>query len=356
MPWTTPALRQVREMVRDDITSALSGVSMVGNSVLRVMSDANAGLAHLTLRYIDWLARQLMPDTAEVEWLDRHGDIWLTNADGTTGRKVAAFARGTVTMTGKWNTVVPAGTRLTSATTEYETQNQINLGEGPTNVNVIALDGGADGNLPAGEELNLVNSIVNVDSTATVVALDGGTDEETDDDLRTRVLLRIRNPPMGGDQMDYVEWTLAVSGVTRAWCNPLEMGIGTVTVRFMMDELRASDGGLPNSADILAVTTYLNTVRPVAVKDFFVLAPVPQGINFTISDLEADNAATRAAIDASVRSMLMQRAEPGQTIYRSWLDEAISEAPGVDHYELTFDDAVMASAGNIAVMGTITYA
>jgi len=32
-----PDLRQLRELARDDITAAVSGVSMVGNSVLRVI-------------------------------------------------------------------------------------------------------------------------------------------------------------------------------------------------------------------------------------------------------------------------------------------------------------------------------
>ena len=66
------------------------------NSVLRVLADNQGALCHLKLQYLDWLARQLLPDTAETEWLDRHGDIWLVNADGTTGRKLATLAAGTV--------------------------------------------------------------------------------------------------------------------------------------------------------------------------------------------------------------------------------------------------------------------
>ena len=66
----------------------------------------------------------------------------------------------------------------------------------------------------------------------------GGTDAETDDQLRARILHRIQNPPMGGAQADYVTWALAVPGVTRAWAAS-EQGIGTMTVRFLMDDLRA---------------------------------------------------------------------------------------------------------------------
>jgi len=78
-------------MVRDDVTIALNGAAMIGNNVLRVMSDGMAGLAHLNLRFIDWLALMLLPLTAEGEWLTRHGDIWLVNADGSTGNKAATY-------------------------------------------------------------------------------------------------------------------------------------------------------------------------------------------------------------------------------------------------------------------------
>src|SRR6516162_8149545 len=99
MPWSTPTLYQVRAMVRDDVTTSLQGAAVVGNTVLRVMADAQAGLARLILKYIDWLALQLMPDTAETEWLDRHGQIWLVNADGSTGRKLATPATGEAAFT-----------------------------------------------------------------------------------------------------------------------------------------------------------------------------------------------------------------------------------------------------------------
>ena len=101
MPWQTPSLREVRGLVRDNVRASLPGAdASIPNSVLRVLGDAQGGLCHLTLQYIDWLALQLLPDTAETEWLDRHGQIWLVNADGTKGRKQATFASGSATFTG----------------------------------------------------------------------------------------------------------------------------------------------------------------------------------------------------------------------------------------------------------------
>src|SRR5262245_4158545 len=285
MPWETPTLREVRSLVRDAIRGSLPGAdAAVPNSVLRVLSDAQGGLCHLNLQYIDWLALQLLPDTAETEWLDRHGFIWLVNADNTVGRKGPTLAAGSVNFTGTPGIVVPNGTRLSSADIEYETTQQIILDVLPTPATVRAIDAGSAGNQVAGANLDMVTAIPGVDGTTEVIVMTGGTDEETDDELRTRVLLRIRNPPMGGAAHDYVQWTLAVPGVSRAWCGPLEMGMGTVTVRFMCDELRATGDpmtdGFPLPQDIDAVTAYLDSVRPVAIKDIFIESPIPEPINF----------------------------------------------------------------------------
>src|SRR5882724_2666161 len=228
MPWTTPTLSQIRILVRDDVVAAFSGSITIGNSVLRVMADAISGLGHLTLRYIDWLARQFLPDTAEKDWLDRHGDIWLVNADGSLGRKNATFAAGTITMTGTNGTLVASGTELASSLgIGYETTEQITIGATATSVAVRAVDAGVLGNLGAGETIDLIDIVSGVDSSATVVDIGGGIDEEDDVDLRARILFRIQQPPMGGDASDYVVWATAVAGVTRAWVAPLEMGIGT---------------------------------------------------------------------------------------------------------------------------------
>lgn len=351
MPWQTPTIEDVRKQNRDFITARLRSGAMVPNSALRVLADGNAGLAFLTLLYIDWLARQFLPDTAEAEWLARHAQIWMID-----GAKPATFASGTGTVTGIPGRVVPAGTPLLGGEIRYETTEQIVIGVEETPVAIRALDAGAAGNLGPGDSLSFTTANAGVDAIVSVRVISGGADAETDDELRDRVLERIRNPPMGGDADDYVAWVKEVPGISRAWSFPLEMGIGTVTVRFMCDELRAIENqGFPLESDINTVTEWLNQKRPVAVKDFFVVSPIKQEIEFTIKGLETDDQATRAAIEASVRSMLYDRARPGQTIYRSWVGEAISQAVGEDHHTLYFNDTPMESPGHMAILGSIIY-
>jgi uncharacterized phage protein gp47/JayE len=355
MPWSTPSLRNVRENVRDEIVAALSGAVLIGNNVLRVMSDAMAGLCHLTLRYIDWLALQFLPDTAETEWLDRHGDIWLTNSDGSTGRKAATYATGIATFTGLAGTIIPQGTQLQAGNIGYETTEEIVIGETDTDAAVRALDPGAAGNIPDGTSMGIIVGIPGMDGSAVAKNFGGGADEENDVDLRTRVLFRIRQPPMGGDKTDYELWAMAVPGVTRAWCGPLEMGMGTVTVRFMMDDLRAENEGFPTPFDVRQVESYLDTVRPVAVKDFFVVAPLRYPIDFNIHNLIPDTTTVRAAIQASAQQMLVDRAKPGQTIFAAWKVDAALSALNVESFQLSGGDDVMPSPGHLAVLGDIFF-
>jgi uncharacterized phage protein gp47/JayE len=370
MPWSTPQLRDVRGLVRDAVHASLPGAdASIPNSVLRVMSDNQGALCHLTLQYVDWLSLQLLPDTAETEWLDRHGNIWLVNADGSKGRKLATLSSGTAQFQGIIDgTVIPAYTQLQSGVgmpvgtdspnqvVSFETLQYITTSGGAlVEGNIRALDPGSFGNLPDGSGLTINPPIPGVSSTATAYGLTGGTDDETDPQLRARILQRIQNPPMGGSQADYVAWALAVPGVTRAWTAP-EQGIGTMTVRFLMDDLRASDDGWPTPVDVQTVADYIDLKRPVTVKDCYVLAPIKQFIDITIANLVPDTAEAQAEIEASIEAMLFQMAAPGQTIYAAWVSYAIMNAPSVQSFNLvTTADYVMPSLGNTAVLETILY-
>jgi uncharacterized phage protein gp47/JayE len=209
-----------------------------------------------------------------------------------------------------------------------------------------------NGNLAPGSILAIdIDGVV-----ATSVDVGGGVDEENDDDLRLRVLQRIRQPPQGGALHDYVRWALAVPGCSRAWVYPLEMGIGTVTIRVMFDQLRADNDGFPIEQDLAAVEAYVDSVRPVAVKDFWVLAPLKQRIEAYVNDLTPDTPEIRVAIEASLQEMLLNRASPGQTIYAAWKYEAVSNTPGVLSFSMaTALDDIMPSPGHMAVLGDIVY-
>ncbi|MET3485355.1 baseplate J/gp47 family protein [Methylobacterium sp. 1973] len=344
MPFNLPDLPSVRRENRDNLAAFLPGAdASVPNNALRVLSDQNAGGAFLNLKYLAYIAKNALPDQSEGDWLLRWANILFG------GPKAATFAAGTIAVTGVKGTLLEAGSILsTSDAVEYQTAADVYLSADATPVAVTCLTAGAIGNRDAGAPLSLSVAVSGVNAQATVILIDGGADTESDDDLRTRVLLRLRRPPMGGDADDYVQWTLAVPGVTRAWSSPNGMGIGTVVVRFLCDALRAGNGGLPTDDDVANVRAYLDTVRPVCVKDFFVVAPIPQGLEITIRNLSDDTPSMRLAIEAALQMLLLERAAPGQTIYAAWVSAAISEVVGEGYFDLDFEDAVMASPGHMA--------
>lgn len=365
MPWSTPTLAQVRQSNRNYIVSRIRQ-PLVPNSVSRALADANGGNAHLVLEYIDWLSLQLLPDTAETEFLDRQGNIWLANADGTRGRKGATAATGTVTIAGTAGAIIASGAQLTNSVTLYQTTAPAVIGAaGTTIAPITAVGGGSVTNGKPGDTIAFSPPLAGVVGAATVITLTGGTDEETDDELRLRVLQRIQKPPMGGDADDFVTWAMAFPGVTRAWCSPKEMGIGTVTVRFMMDDLRATSQGFPGSADVAAVQAWINSLRPVTALDTFVVSPIRQPVSFTLNNLINSDTTTLANIAASVTTMIDTRAAPAsskdgiaippQTIFAAWVNQAVMEAAGVESFDLVMSDAVMPNNGALAVLGNISF-
>lgn len=360
MPWPLISRRDRRAQVRDDVATHLPGAdATVPNSVLRVVSEAQANLAHDNDLHLDWVARQMMPDTAEGEFADRWGAIWLPE-----GRKPASYAAGAITVTGSSGASVPSGAELTAAafdaagaplTLLYQVTTGVTLVSTSAAVQVRALTAGAAGNLDEGAQLAFTSVPGGIDGAATVAApgLAGGADQEGDLDFVGRYIDRIQEPPHGGAAHDYVQWALEVPGVTRAWAAQ-EMGIGTVTVRFMMDEARATFTGFPQTEDLALVEAYIDARRPVSVADLFVVAPIAQPLNLSI-DLALDTPEVRTNVTLELQEMLRARARPGGMIYASWIREAISTATGEDYHNTSVTNVTPSSAGHIVTLGTITW-
>lgn len=361
MPWPRIELRDRRTQVRDDIAAHLPGAdATIPNAPLSVLAEAQASLTHDNDAHLDFVARMMMPDTAEGEFADRWANIWLPE-----GRKGATYATGTITITGSSGASVATGAVLTYAafdasggnvTLQFRVTAGVTLSGPSATAAIEALTEGALANLAAGAQLAFVDVPAGIDGVALVTAagLAGGADQETDADLIARYIARIQLPPHGGADFDYVAWALEVPGVTRAWATQ-EMGVGTVTVRFLMDEVRASANGIPESGDIALVQAYIDARRPVTVAQAFILAPLAHVLNLTIADLANDTPEVRTNIVLEIKEMLRARAKPGAMIYAAWIGEAISAASGEDHHTLSLSNVVPPSAGHIVVPGTITF-
>lgn len=355
MPFSRPTIPVLIERGISDFESRIPGSdARLRRSNLNAMVRVHAGAMHGIYGYLDWISKQVLPDTAEEEILERHATLWLR-----AGRTPASYAVGQAVATGVDGTVIPAGTvvkRSDGAT--YSSEVDATISGGQAVITIVADDAGQAGNAPAGTALNIESPIVGINASLLVTAgaLTGGADIEDDDSLRARVLERIQQTPHGGARHDYIAWAKEVPGVTRAWCYPLEMGDGTVTVRFVRDN---DDSIIPDAAEVAATQAYIENLAPVGMH-LFVVAPVPAPVNFVISVTPA-TLAVKSAIEASLRDLMLREAVPeggaGEgKVLLSHIREAISLAAGETDHVLTSPLAdVTPSIGQMATFGSVTW-
>lgn len=345
-----PALPELIQRVRNDVLSRLSTDDVLRRTDAEVYARVMGGVAHGLYGFIEWLSKQVIYDTAEAEYLERWCSIWGIN------RKVAAPAIGTVTFTVQAGSLIPSGTLLQALDgVQYQTSADATVSASTATASVTALVPAAAGNRATGQNLTLVSPVVGVQSTATAGLLSGGADVETDDALRARLLARIQQPPHGGASYDYTAWALEVPGVTRAWVYPAELGLGTVTVRFVRDNDGTGTAIIPDAGEVAAVQAYIDARRPVTAQ-LTVVAPAAVPLNFTIQGLVPATLTVQAAVQAELADLLLREAVPGGIILLSHIRAAISAAAGETDYVLTAPlSNVTNSTGNMSTMGSITW-
>lgn len=356
MTFNRPTLAEIKQRVEADFDTKIEGADsrVRRRSPLSVLAQVIAGASHYLHGHLDWISKQPFPQTAELENLETLGALVGIY------RQSATKATGTVTITGTNGYIVNAGELLRrSDGVEYATATAGTISSGSATVNVEASVSGESGNADSGTILSFVSPITGIDSTATSGELASGIPIESDARFRERVLERWRTTPQGGADFDYKLWAKSIEGVTRVWVYPLELGAGTVTIRFMMDDTYSN--GIPLSGDVADVQAYINTVRPVTAA-VTVVAPVPTTRNFTITLKKANgdtetSTTVRAAVEAELADMIKRDGEPGGTLYLSRIREAISVAAGEHHHTLTTPSAdVVYTTGQIPIMGTVTWA
>ena len=364
MPFARPTLTELQQTAIQDITtSGVPGLTgLLRTAVLRVLAWCMAGLAYSVYGYADWIARMGVPFTAEDEFL------YAWSALVGVYPKAATSATGTAVFSGTKGRLLPNGTSLTRQDgTPYVTTADATIVHGKLTVPIAATIQGAVTDDPGGTQISIATPITGINSAGVTELLTGGADAETQDQLRTRMLIRYRSPPQGGDSEDYVEWALQVPGVTRAWCTGPALGPGTVSVFFMMD---GQGDGFPNghngvspqetrpsmgvaTGDQQIVADYIYPLQPVAAM-VYCIAPSPPSIDVTLEDLSPNDDATQDAIVQALSDMMLVEGSPGCTLYPSQFYEAILAVPGINRFNMTDpSEPVELVQGYLPVMGAL---
>lgn len=332
MPFLTPDYQSVRDAILRDIKNLLPQAETGSDSDYFVRASGVASAVEGVYQHQQWIARQIFPDQADSDYLERHAAL-----RGIT-RKPATVASGQITFSGSSGAVIPVGAQAkTTADILFSTTAEgIIPAGGSLAVNAQALSAGLSGNVATGAALTLTAAPSGVSSAATIVSMAGGTDIETNAALLARLIELIRRPPAGGNKYDYHKWALEFPGVTQAYVYPLRRGVGTV------DVVITSAGGLPSAQLISDVQSHIDDVRPVTAKDSLVLAPTLLDVAVTVQvKLSGITLATAEAKIAAVLTDHFASLAPGDTAYKSRIEALISDIAGI------VDRSVSTPAGNV---------
>lgn len=362
MPYERPSLQTIIDRIIADFNSRVdNSQTFLRRSVFRIMGAVYGAACHLLYGFINWVKDQLFISSADAEFLDRHG------AEYGIYKSAGAKATGNLNMTGTAGTSIPAGSELQTADgLQYRTDVLAAIGAGGTeSVAITAKEVGNDYNQTSGTILTFVAPIDNVTSTCSVDAngLTGGDDEESDEEYRSRLLLRKRYPPHGGIEIDYVRWALEYPGVTRGWTVPQYQGPGTIGLVVVLDD---EADIFPDDTIRTALRNYIiSHTDPVlgrvvgipvtAEPGFFVIDGGPYTMNFNI-ELYPNTGAVQTAIQSNLEDMIKERGGPGNTITISQMYEAITTASGEIRTRITFPTTDVAAATNqVHVFGNINW-
>jgi uncharacterized phage protein gp47/JayE len=339
-------LQEINGRIQADIVSGFGVTNVVRRSFVAVLSRAYAGACHLLYGFLDFVSRQVFPDTAEDEYLIRWCSLYGIYQTS------AVYAAGSVIFTGSQYATIAAGTKIRrSDGVLFSTTADVEIDMyGNATANVLADEAGTAGNTAAGQTLALVSPLAGVNSTVTAGGITGGVDQETLESMRARLIERLQNPPQGGARRDYEQWSLAVAGVTRCWVS--EGDPGWVKVLFATD--KATNGSIPDATAITTLQAALDDKKPLTAR-VQVVAPTAHAVPFAIQ-VWPNTTEVHDAVRAEIQALLIQKGGPGETIFLSHIHEAISAATGEERHNILNPTAdIVIPAWKIATIGSIAW-
>lgn len=316
MGYDIPGFAAIRSRMLRDAANLDPTAPQDGDSDLFIRSSVTASAVAGLYDFLAWQARQLLPDTADPEYLEQHCAL-----RGLT-RKPATRATGTLALTGRDGAAVPVGTQCRDAAgILYQTTESAVLSGGEEDASArAACEAVTAGALPDVDDapVTLLSAPSGVLSSARLT-LAGGTDAEDDAALLARLLEYMRNPPSGGTAADYRRWAREVPGVADAQVSPLRQGPGTV------DVVISGPDGIPGTDVLEACRAHIDSLRPVtAWVNVYVPSALP--VDMTLA-LSVSGSASLAGLRPDVLAALAAEfaaLRPGEPLILSRCAAAVS--------------------------------
>ena len=308
-----------------------TGVTLAGDGDMAVRLYAVAAQIYALYVQADWVNRQCFPQTAQGEYLDKHAQLrGLVRRAAVAAEGILRFETDQAPST---DLTIPAGTVcMTAGLVRFETTQEAVLQAGETMVETTAaaVEPGASGNVAAGTIRAMAVAPVGVSRCTNPEGFSGGLDEESDEELRERVLETFQRMPNGANAAFYEQSAMSFPQVAAAAVVPRPRGVGSV------DVVVSTAAGVPDSELLEELQAYFEERREIAV-DVLVRAPEVQDVDVTVQIQTAanrDGETVRQAVEQAVRSGFDGR-QLGQSILRARLGQLIFDVDGVENYVLT---------------------
>ncbi len=322
---------EILERMKSKYTE-LSGNVPSENSDVSVRMTVLAGEIYSSLVNMEWLKRQMFASSAQGEYLDFHAQ-----ARGLERRK-ASCAAGSVIFSVSEAAVsqinIPKGTVVATSTgtpLRFETTQEVFIPAGATSVHaqIRSLETGRKNNVAAGKITVMVTPPASVEAVTNPDPCVSGTDTESDDSLRARIIESYKFASNGTNCAYYKTVSTQIEGVASAGVVPRGRGAGTVDVYVSGEGSEVSDEVLEKVQKVLSEKREVN----VDVKAF---RAEPESVGLYIYLDVADGyefEEVKARCLQAVEDYICSRGVGG-SVYLNHISEVIYHLEGVRDFYL----------------------
>lgn len=291
-----------------------------------------AGEIYNNLIAQEFVKRQMFVSSATGEYIDKHAlsrGLYRKEATKAVGEVTFSVSVAPVS-----DIIIEKGTVVSTKSEDavsFVTDETVTIYAGNMNatVSVTAVTGGANHNVAAESVTVIVTPTSGVTSVTNTKAMKGGSDEESDDELRERVLNSYRDIPNGTNAAYYKRLALSVPGVYSASVVAGKRGAGTLNIYLVGKQ------SSPVGKEIIEeVQSLVDENRELNV-DVEVVYATKLSVDFTLK-LKVEQGYSFDEVKAQIESdiaMYIESLGVGKEVLLCDLGEVIYHVEGVKNYE-----------------------
>ncbi|UVI32095.1 baseplate J/gp47 family protein [Paenibacillus spongiae] len=325
------------ELLNNMLDEIQSGISKIEGTFTYDTLAAFATQLAIAYTQLDRVLTLGFADTATGEYLDKRA-----NEFGLT-RKVAVKATGQIKATGTNGTIIPQGTEFaTLDETYFITTASGTITGGTATIQIEAVNAGSASNVASGTITEIPVSIIGLSSVSNDNATSGGSDIESDDELRIRLSDRVKKPATSGNANFYRNLALEIPGISEAKVIPIWYGSGTVKVILLDANKRA-----PIIDKVTEVANHIESERPIGATVTVVAAtetPINISVDLTLSG--GTLAEAKTVIEQGVTDYLRTLAFADPIVRYTKIANIIINTQNIQDYQSLM---VNGGTGNIAI-------